>query len=462
MLKLLLLFSGCLFFFSADAQKNLVPVQQTSLLDLPLPAASKQDKRFLSVGAAKILFETETKKAGLQVVQTEVYLLPAVNVYNYTSDSLTQMLLGKSFQTAAVEGDNKLRWVQGNNKTYIVYFSAEKRETDLYIAECNGNPVLATGTPVQMGDQTFPNNTNPPNTAPVQQIETVNNTNTSTNNATSQPLTGGYTFTTSNFDDGWIATLQNDWVLVQKNNQSVYLYYAVTYNSDWFSGTGVMERDYYWDNYVAKQFQVEQKQYKDDGEFVSSLKPKYVEGWGVDPQTGERRFLAMTLSISPNAAQLTVAAYSDEQTFRSQFPKANDKYTSDLTNMHRYNKFAIGTGDVTGTWQSGGSQMTQWYDARTGNYAGATFASSSATFSFMDNGTYSSIHNGATGSVGAMNSFQQEYKGKYSISNWNIKATNRFQGRTDSFDAHFQAVRAGRLLYLNDQRGGSYLLVKIK
>jgi hypothetical protein len=41
-------------------------------------------------------------------------------------------------------------------------------------------------------------------------------------------------------------------------------------------------------------------------------------------------------------------------------------------------------------------------------------------------------------------------------------ATNRYQGKTEKFDAHFQAVRGGRLLFLNDNKGGSYLLVKIK
>ena len=272
----------------------------------------------------------------------------------------------------------------------------------------------------------------------------------------------GFTYSTSNFDDGWTATVQQEWVLVEKENARVYLYYAVPYNADNFSGTGVMDRDYYWDNYVAPQFKTTTKQYNDAGEFISSFLPKYVEGLGSDLVSGRQAFIAMTLTVTPNAAQLTVASYPDEESFRQAFPKANDKFVSDLANMNRYNKFAVSASDITGTWQSGGSQMTQWYDAVTGNYAGATIASSSATFHFYSNGSYTSIHNGATGAVGAMNTFQQEYKGNINVTNWHIVLTNQYQGQTNTFDAHFQAVKGGRLLYMNNRAGSEYLLVRIK
>lgn len=281
-------------------------------------------------------------------------------------------------------------------------------------------------------------------------------------NSTSVSRSSGFTFSTSNFDDGWTATIQQDRVLVEKGNARVYLFYSVPYNSDNFSGTGLTDRDYYWDNYVAGQFKTTSKQNNDGAEFISSFQPKYVEGWGTDPVSGRRAFVAMTLSVAPNSAQLTVASFPDEASFRQAFPKANDRFASDLAGMTSYNKFAVSAADITGTWQSGGSQMTQWYDAVTGNYAGATIASSSATFHFYSNGSYTSIHNGATGAVGAMNTFQQEYKGTSAVSNWNIVLTNRYQGKTNTFEAHFQAVRGGRLLYMNDNAGENYLLVKIQ
>lgn len=439
------------------AQKNVTAVSQTNSLNLQLPLNSKQDKRFLSISAAKVLLEMESKKEGTGISSVEVYMLPPVTGSGYNSDSLVLALSTTGYEIAGVEADDKFAWVHKNNRTYLLYFSMDKNETNLYIGTCAVVPGI------------FQQTTQSTNTVVIHQQEQSTTQHTSSTQTQAQQnhteqttATSGYQFSTSSFDDGWNSTIQNNWVAVEKNKAFVYLYYAVNYNSDHFTGTGVMDRDYYWDNYVAKQFNISSKQYKDDGEFVSSLKPKYVEGWGTDLQTGAKRFIAMILSVAPNAAQLTVASFPDEQAFRQQFPRANDKYNSDLMNMNRYNKFAVSSGDLTGTWQSGGNQMTQWYNAVTGAYSGATFASSSATFIFQQGGKYSSIHNGATGAVGTMSSFQQEYKGAYTVQNWQVTATNRYQGKTEQFDAHFQAVKGGRLLYLNDNKGGNYLLVKIK
>jgi hypothetical protein len=445
---------------SLFAQKNVIPVSKTSAIGLQLPYDSKQDKRLLSVSAARMLLEMETKKAGTGVSSVEVYTLPPVAESNYNSNSLVQALSDAGYEIAGVEGDDKFAWaIRDDREAYMLYFSMDKNETNLYIGVCAVMPAKFQQQNVQYTDpgyqeiqqQELSAQTTIPDQIPAQDYP-----------ASQTTLSSGFQFSVSNFDDGWVASVQNDWVLVEKRNARVFLYYAVSYNSDNFSGTGVMDRDYYWDNYVAKQFKITTKQYHDAGEFISSLKPKYVEGQGTDPITGRPAFIAMTLSVSPNAAQITVASYPDEHSFRQQFPKANDKYVSDLTNMSRYNKFAIGINDLIGTWQSGGSQMTQWYNAITGAYSGATFASSAATFNFHNGGIYSSIHSGATGAVGYMNTFQQEYKGNYSVSNWLISATNRYEGKTGNFDAHFQAVKGGRLLYLNDNAGSSYLLVKIK
>lgn len=294
---------------------------------------------------------------------------------------------------------------------------------------------------------------------------TAKTTGTSPSGSSSLNVSNGYTFATSNFNDGWVSNIEADWVSVKKNDINVYILYALPYNSDNFSGTGVMERDYYWDNYVSTYFSIQTRQYQDAGEFISSFKPNYVEGWATDKQSGQKRFIAMTLSIAPNTAFLIIGTAPDENSLHSTFPKANDRYTSDLTAMNRYNKFAIGAKDLTGKWQNGNTSTAQWfYISPSGyeGYAGMTLAASSATFNFNANGSYSSIHNGATGAVGNMGTFQQEYKGTYTVSNWSITATNRYGGKTDTFDASFMAVRGGRILKLNNGAGQEYSLVKIR
>lgn len=296
------------------------------------------------------------------------------------------------------------------------------------------------------------------NTAPEKISEPVN--------TTAAPVTDGFAFTSTNFDDGWTSVIQDDWVLVSKGDIKVYLCYAIKYNASDFSGTGVVDRDYYWDNFVSKYFTIETKQYKDDGEVLGSLKPSYVEGWAIDKQTGERRFIGMRLDISPNTANITIGSAKDEESLWRQFPKANGGAfsPSDLSNMSGYNKFAITVNDILGTWQDGNSSTAQWYYVAPSGYegyAGMTVAARSATFHFNEGGNYTSIHNGATGAVGNMSTFQQNYKGKYTVSNWNLVATNRFNGKTDNFEAWFVAIRGGRILKLKDG-GMEYSLVKTK
>lgn len=103
-----------------------------------------------------------------------------------------------------------------------------------------------------------------------------------------------------------------------------------------------------------------------------------------------------------------------------------------------------------------------WYNAN-GSFVGGTGVATSASFSFGNDGRYTSIHNGASGAVGAMNTFQQEYKGNYEVTGpWNVRCTNRYQGKAASFEASFRAVRNGRLLLLNDHAGQRYNLVRVK
>jgi len=278
---------------------------------------------------------------------------------------------------------------------------------------------------------------------------------------TAPVATGNYKFTTSNFDDGWVSTVMNDYVLVEKEGNTVYLNYHVPYNASQFSGTGVRDAEYYWDTYVTKLFTVKSKQLNDGGSMA--LKPPYMKGYATDKRTGKPSFIGMYLVIVPNAASVVIGTALNETAFRKLYPKANDPFGSDLAAMTRYNKFAVAPGDIVGKWQNGNTSTAQWYYTSPSGYegyAGMTLAATSATFNFNKDGTYTSIHNGATGAVGNMNTFQQEYKGKYTVSNWAVTFTNRYGGKTDRFDAYFEAVRGGRILKLNNGAGQDYNLVK--
>jgi hypothetical protein len=62
-----------------------------------------------------------------------------------------------------------------------------------------------------------------------------------------------------------------------------------------------------------------------------------------------------------------------------------------------------------------------------------------------------------------MNTYNQEYKGKATVSNWEIILPNRWKGATDTFEAWFEAVKGGRVLNLVNKTatGIKYNLVRI-
>ena len=82
----ILLFISFCVMQNSVAQK-VVPVTQSPLTGISLPAGSKQDKRMLVVGSANILMNDQAKKNSIALKKAEVLYLPADN--NYTIDVLT-------------------------------------------------------------------------------------------------------------------------------------------------------------------------------------------------------------------------------------------------------------------------------------------------------------------------------------------------------------------------------------
>lgn len=256
----------------------------------------------------------------------------------------------------------------------------------------------------------------------------------------------GFSLATTRFDDGWTSTIHPDWVEAANGNTRVYLYYAFEVGADMRPPHGHI-RDNLWNRYVAPRFRV-----LSENTNRKSMIDEWKEGEAIDKATGRKVYLAMNWD-----GDFILAVTPDEQTSYGLFPDS-----SALKRMKTYNKFAISPGDLTGTWQEGGTSTAHWYERNTGNYAGMSFAGTSATFHFRPDGTYTSIHNGATGTVGNMGSFQQEYKGRYDTSPWLLTATNRHKGASDQYQARFQAVRGGRVLHLTSNNGQTYALVKVK
>ncbi|HQH25204.1 MAG TPA: hypothetical protein PL101_03090 [Bacteroidales bacterium] len=432
------------FFFSAFAQKNVVPATSSPLSGISLPAGSKQDTRGISVSAARILLNEESKKMESTIGDVEVFVLPSEKASGYSSDDLINSLEEAGWEISILPDDNKYAWLRKGNEFLITYFNTDKNSTSLYFGRPKSLPLFETSTA----------NTNNSAVQPVARKKSTVQVNTTAQNV----APGNFAFYITNWDDGWVSTIQSDKVVVTKGNVKVYIYFPLQHNDE----TRREGRDYFWDNYIARQFKIISKQYQDKGEVIGSLKPPYIEGQAIDPATGKNCFLGFYVTSGSGIMYPTLVVAPDANTLWANFPNANDNYNSEIAAMRGYNKFAIALKDLVGVWSGNDGSAMNYYNAYTGTYLGMSVAASSDEFTFSADGTYSSKHSGATGMVGNMQTYSQNYKGKATVSDWEIVLPNRFEGKTSTYYAYFEVIPGGRVLHLQDKqyKGMTYVLVK--
>jgi len=256
------------------------------------------------------------------------------------------------------------------------------------------------------------------------------------------------------FDDGWMATAQQDYVKLTREQTEIRLIY-INDALDNARPNTVDATDYYWNQYVAPKFQITQSEKWSGVEYPVIY---YKEGTGIDPVTGRPYFIAMKIVYSGGARPIIVIA-PDQRQFRQLYAHPND-----LDRMLNYNKFALSVADITGQWTGSAGGGLHYYNAYTGTYAGMSAISTSDDFQFNADGTYTSAYRSASSNLGSTQFGAIDYKGNFTVTDWTIKATNRLRGKTTLFNAQLIAVKNGYLLYLSDSEAPSmnYTLIKVR
>lgn len=126
------------------AQKNVVPTLQTQMLGIGLPEGSKHDKRLLSVAAAGSFLSMSTGYKNSTFTPVEVYSIPAAS--GFTFQNIKDHLTANGYGIQTDNGDNKLLWFTKSNSNWLVYFSQEIRETNLYIGKGNRGQIMPGNT----------------------------------------------------------------------------------------------------------------------------------------------------------------------------------------------------------------------------------------------------------------------------------------------------------------------------
>jgi hypothetical protein len=273
-----------------------------------------------------------------------------------------------------------------------------------------------------------------------------------------------FAFTTTNFDDGWVSSVKEDWVEVSKANVKVLIHYpnAITdkYNSVLKDGDYIA-----WNTLVAPRYSnLKDLEWKTIQSWESIT---FMEGDATENSTGKQVHIVLFKKHYSNGNGRYLEFISDT---KSDYEKIFGVYRNvefgweeNVANMQFRNKFAVAATDLIGVWSANDYASLSYYYVSSGGYAGSTSTSTADQFTFMNGNNYESEHNSASGVVGNAKFFKEVFKGKVTVNNWNISLSNRFKGATDNFACQFEAIKGGRILLLNQITDGfksSYTLVK--
>lgn len=438
------------------AQKKMVPVNQSSITGISLPTGTKKDTRFLSEIAGKALLEMETKKAGMMISQTEFLVIPVTPDFLLSVDSIKLRLLEAGWILSPVQsGDEHYFWTDRNNTRVIGFLSGSKKEISLYFGE-------TTSQENSIPQQLYTPPTEPLQNQPLLQTEVaLQDGQQQSNQQQSQTITqssngsSGISISTTNFDDGWMATPQADWVQLTKNNIAVYLHFALTLPDELVSGDGDPILNYFWNLLIVPRYTITQV-LKMPFDPYAYKRTYFMEATATDNNTGQQVFLAFRIMIDNGIASCIEIKTTTKNEYVLEFPNLNK-----VAAMSGYNRFAISSTDIPGKWVESKGGFAQYYNVYNGNYAGMNAVSIQSQLTIGTDGQLLLEHKGAGGMVGNQQFFSEKYNGPYTLTNWDISFTDQ-SGKQTSYHAFYQAVKNGRILYLQNKQysGQEYSFVK--
>ena len=285
--------------------------------------------------------------------------------------------------------------------------------------------------------------------------EPQNNPNTNTQIPTA--VKSGFQFDTSNFDDGWNSTVQEDWVEVTKANIKVLIHYP-NKNADAYNSVLLDGLKNAWDILIAPKYSsATNMEFMSSGSWESI---EFAEAVMVEKGTGKTVYVVLfQKNFSNGSGKYLEFITSDKQTFEQEFGTYENASANfgtgpgfiKMADMANYNKFAIAASDLIGKWTNNFGSTIQYVNANTGLDAGMDSHASATNFQMGPGNGYTWELNVASGPVGRIKFQTVKSSGKFSMNgNWQVNFSD-MEGRPTTYNAHFSCIKGFRILWLDDK-----------
>jgi len=273
---------------------------------------------------------------------------------------------------------------------------------------------------------------------------------------TTSTLQSGFTFTTTNFDDGWTSVEKADWVEVTKGKFKVLLHYPTDGIKAANTDVDVM-CSAAWNYLVAPRYQNIQD-YRVGPGVLDYERPYYAEALLTDNISGAKVFVVLFKKATGWMEFIMPDKKAFIETFGVDISKIDyyidSKVWEQMKRMAIYNKFAIAPADFTGKWNTKFTNSTYYANVYTGLSAGMSTYSSSQVFEFFSGSKYKWNLVAANSYGGASQFASAKGAGTFKVlNNWQIYFSE-MEGKPKTYDACFSAIKGGRLLWIDGQAYG--------
>lgn len=268
----------------------------------------------------------------------------------------------------------------------------------------------------------------------------------------SKPVYNGFHFTTTNFDDGWVAVPKEDWVETTKGNIKALIHYPNKV-TDGYISDGDLKLKTAWNNLVAPRYSNAANIFFKDGDLYFTL-PDYASAEMTDNATGKRVYVVLFKTqyyngsgkyveiIAPNLAAF-------EREFGNYETNKVNKSWGELDKLQGRNKFAVAASDLKGTWTNDFGAAVDYVYVATGLSAGMDTHASAESFQIFNSGKYEWNLSVANGMVGNIRFQSAKSAGTVTVpDNWHIRFSD-IEGKPRTYEAMFSCIKGLRILWLD-------------